>query len=102
MVTSSGSTADVDLLITTGGLVVRPDGHDRPGRSQRCANIGPGRSGDQPDEPPLAAAIFLHRHSSYDRAGSTKSTSGCVSLRAGDLAFVLTRIVPGEASFVIR
>ncbi|MGI9051893.1 MAG: hypothetical protein ACR2HQ_04475 [Ilumatobacteraceae bacterium] len=50
----------------------------------------------------MAAAIFLHRHSSYDRAGSTKSTSGCVSLRAGDLAFVLTRIVPGEASFVIR
>ena len=65
------------------------------------ANMGPSRSGDDPSEPPLAAAIFLHRHS-YDGAGDTRPTSGCVSLDAADLAFVLTRIVPGEAWFVIR
>ena len=65
------------------------------------ANMGPSRSGDDAGEPPLAAAIFLHRHS-YDGVGGTKATSGCVSLAAGDLAFVLTRIVPGEAWFVIR
>ena len=63
--------------------------------------MGPGRSGDDAGEPPLAAAIFLHRHS-YDGVGGTKATSGCVSLTAGDLTFVLTRIVPGEAWFVIR
>jgi len=65
------------------------------------ANMGPGRSGDEPGEPPLAAAIFLHRHS-YDTAGNSESTAGCVSLSEGDLTFVLTRIVPGEAYFVIR
>ena len=65
------------------------------------ANMGPARSGDDPGEPPLAAAIFLHRHS-YDAAGASKPTSGCVSLAAGDLATVLTRLVPGEAFFVIR
>lgn len=65
------------------------------------ANMGPNRSGDQPGEPPLAAAIFLHRHS-YDAAGNTKPTSGCVSLNANNLAFVLSRLVPGEAYFVIR
>ncbi len=65
------------------------------------ANMGPNRSGDAPDEPALAAAIFLHRHS-YDAAGNSKPTSGCVSLNASNLAAVLTRLVPGEAYFVIR
>lgn len=65
------------------------------------ANMGPARSGDQPGEPPLAAAIFLHRHS-YDAAGNSRPTSGCVSLSAADLSRVLTRLTPGEAYFVIR
>lgn len=65
------------------------------------ANMGPNRSGDDPTEPPLAAAIFLHRHS-YDAAGTSRPTSGCVSLAAGNLATVLTQLVPGEAWFVIR
>ena len=65
------------------------------------ANMGPNRSGDQSGEPAYAAAIFLHRFS-FDSAGNTKATSGCVSLGADDLATVLTRIVPGQAAFVIR
>jgi L,D-peptidoglycan transpeptidase YkuD (ErfK/YbiS/YcfS/YnhG family) len=65
------------------------------------ANMGPNRSGDQPGEPPYAAGIFLHRFS-YDANGNSKATHGCVSLSAGDLAFVLTRLVPGQAAFVIR
>ena len=65
------------------------------------ANMGPNRSGDDPSEPPLAAAIFLHRHS-YDGAGNSKPTSGCVSLNAANLATVITKLVPGEAYFVIR
>jgi L,D-peptidoglycan transpeptidase YkuD (ErfK/YbiS/YcfS/YnhG family) len=65
------------------------------------ANMGPNRSGDDPSEPPLAAAIFLHRHS-YDAAGNAKPTAGCVSLNADNLAFVLSRLVPGQAYFVIR
>jgi L,D-peptidoglycan transpeptidase YkuD (ErfK/YbiS/YcfS/YnhG family) len=65
------------------------------------ANMGPARSGDDPSEPPLAAAIFLHRHS-FDGNGNSRPTSGCVSLNAGNLATVLTRLVPGEAWFVIR
>ena len=65
------------------------------------ANMGPARSGDDPGEPPLAAAIFLHRHS-YDAAGNSKATAGCVSLNADNLAFVLQRLVPGQAYFVIR
>lgn len=65
------------------------------------ANMGPRRSGDQAGEPALAAAIFLHRHS-YDNAGATKPTAGCVSLAAGDLAAVLTALVPGQTYFVIR
>ena len=64
------------------------------------ANMGPGRSGDDPSEPPLAAAIFLHRHS-YDAAGNSKATAGCVSLGADNLAFVLQHLVPGQAYFVI-
>ena len=64
------------------------------------ANMGPNRSGDQPGEPALAAAIFLHRYS-LDANGNSKATAGCVSLAGGDLDFVLTRIVPGQAYFVI-
>jgi L,D-peptidoglycan transpeptidase YkuD (ErfK/YbiS/YcfS/YnhG family) len=65
------------------------------------ANMGPTRSGDQPGEPALAAAIFLHRHS-YNANGTTRATSGCVSLSTEDLARVLASLVPGEAYFVIR
>jgi L,D-peptidoglycan transpeptidase YkuD (ErfK/YbiS/YcfS/YnhG family) len=64
------------------------------------ANLGPDRSGDEPGEPPYAAAIFLHRHS-YS-GGVSRPTSGCVSLASGDLAAVLRRLVPGRAWFVIR
>jgi L,D-peptidoglycan transpeptidase YkuD (ErfK/YbiS/YcfS/YnhG family) len=64
------------------------------------ANLGPRRSGDQPGEPPYAAAIFLHRHS-YS-GGVSRPTSGCVSLAATDLAAVLRRLVPGRTWFVIR
>ncbi len=65
------------------------------------ANLGPNRSGDQPGEPPLAAAIFLHRNS-IDAAGNSRPTSGCVSLGNANLIFVLQRLVPGQAYFVIR
>ena len=65
------------------------------------ANMGPDRSGDQPGEPPYAAAIFLHRHT-YDGGGNARPTSGCVSLAAENLARVLPQLVPGEAWFVIR
>jgi L,D-peptidoglycan transpeptidase YkuD (ErfK/YbiS/YcfS/YnhG family) len=65
------------------------------------ANLGPNRSGDDPGEPPYAAAIFLHRHS-YDGNGASRPTSGCVSLAAGDLAVVLQRLVPGRTWFIIR
>jgi peptidoglycan hydrolase-like protein with peptidoglycan-binding domain len=65
------------------------------------ANMGPNRSGDAPGEPPLAAAIFLHRHS-YDAAGNTRPTSGCVSLNNASMIYVLQRLVPGQAYFVIR
>ncbi len=47
------------------------------------ANLDP-ISGDQAGEPPLAAAIFLHRHS-YATSGATRPTSGCVSLAYDDL-----------------
>ncbi len=65
------------------------------------ANMGPARSGDAPGEPALAAAIFLHRHS-YDGAGASRPTAGCVSLSATDLVAVLRQLVPGQAWFVIR
>jgi L,D-peptidoglycan transpeptidase YkuD (ErfK/YbiS/YcfS/YnhG family) len=65
------------------------------------ANVGPNRSGDEPGEIPYAAAIFLHRHS-YDGSGMSRPTSGCVSLAADDLAFVLQRLVPGRTWFIIR
>lgn len=64
------------------------------------ANMGPTRIGDEPGETPEAAAIFLHRHG-YTAGGATKPTSGCVSLSESDLAFVLTRLVPGDAWFAI-
>jgi len=64
------------------------------------ANMGPDRSGDQPGEVPHAAGIFLHRFS-YDAAGNSKPTSGCVSLAGDDLDAVLTALVPGQAWFVI-
>jgi L,D-peptidoglycan transpeptidase YkuD (ErfK/YbiS/YcfS/YnhG family) len=64
------------------------------------ANMGPDRSGDQPGEVPRAAAIFLHRFS-YDAAGNSRPTSGCVSLAGDDLDAVLRALVPGEAWFVI-
>ena len=64
------------------------------------ANLGPNRSGDQPGEAPLAAAIFLHRFS-YTVTGATKATSGCVSLSSVNLAAVLRALVPGQAYFVI-
>lgn len=65
------------------------------------ANMGPHRSGDDPGEPALAAAIFLHRYS-YTSTGATKPTSGCVSMSLTNLSAVLRRLVPGEAWFVIR
>jgi peptidoglycan hydrolase-like protein with peptidoglycan-binding domain len=65
------------------------------------ANMGPNRSGDALGEPALAAAIFLHRHS-FDAAGNSKPTSGCVSLGNTNLIYVLQRLVPGQAYFVIR
>jgi L,D-peptidoglycan transpeptidase YkuD (ErfK/YbiS/YcfS/YnhG family) len=64
------------------------------------ANLGPHRSGDEPGEPPYAAAIFLHRHSYTD--GVSRPTSGCVSLGPRNLALVLRWLVPGRAWFVIR
>ena len=64
------------------------------------ANMGPSRVGDEPGETPRAAAIFLHQHG-YTSSGATKPTSGCVSLAAADLAFVVRQLVPGEAWFVI-
>ena len=65
------------------------------------ANMGPNRSGDNAGEAPLAAAIFLHRHS-YDAAGNSRPTAGCVSLNNDNLIYVLQRLVPGQAYFVIR
>jgi L,D-peptidoglycan transpeptidase YkuD (ErfK/YbiS/YcfS/YnhG family) len=56
------------------------------------ANLDP-ISGDEPGEPPFAAAIFLHRHS-YAADGSTRGLSGCVSLSQGDLELTLRTIDP--------
>ena len=63
--------------------------------------MGPNRSGGRAGEPALAAAIFLH-HTSYDANGNSKPTSGCVSLNNTDLIYVLQRLRPGQAYFVIR
>jgi L,D-peptidoglycan transpeptidase YkuD (ErfK/YbiS/YcfS/YnhG family) len=56
------------------------------------ANMNP-ISGDAPGETPYAAAIFLHRHS-YNSNGSTKPTSGCVSLPYDDLAATIRLLDP--------
>lgn len=56
------------------------------------ANLDP-ISGDEPGEPPFAAAIFLHR-TSYASNGSSKPTSGCVSLGEQDLVDTLRGIDP--------
>ena len=56
------------------------------------ANLNP-ISGDEPGEAPLAAAIFLHRHS-YAADGSTRGLSGCVSLSQGELEHTLRTIDP--------
>lgn len=56
------------------------------------ANMDP-ISGDAPGETPYAAAIFLHRHS-YNSNGSTKPTSGCVSLAYNDLTAAIGRLDP--------
>jgi L,D-peptidoglycan transpeptidase YkuD (ErfK/YbiS/YcfS/YnhG family) len=58
------------------------------------ANMEPNVSGDAPGEAPYAAAIFLHRHS-YDAAGNTRPTAGCVSLSHADLVRVLAAMRPG-------
>lgn len=57
------------------------------------ANLDP-VSGDAPGEPPLAAAIFLHRFS-YSASGASKPTSGCVSLAQDHLEAALRLIDPG-------
>jgi L,D-peptidoglycan transpeptidase YkuD (ErfK/YbiS/YcfS/YnhG family) len=59
------------------------------------ANLDP-VFGDAFGEPPLAAAIFLHRHS-YDGAGATRATSGCVSLALAELVGVLRDLDPALA-----
>jgi L,D-peptidoglycan transpeptidase YkuD (ErfK/YbiS/YcfS/YnhG family) len=59
------------------------------------ANLDP-VFGDAFGEPPLAAAIFLHRHS-YDGAGATRPTSGCVSLAHPELVGVLRDLDPALA-----
>ncbi len=58
------------------------------------ANMDP-ISGDSPNEAgrAYAAAIFLHRHS-YSSNGSTRPTSGCVSLAYDDLARTITLLDP--------
>jgi L,D-peptidoglycan transpeptidase YkuD (ErfK/YbiS/YcfS/YnhG family) len=56
------------------------------------ANLDP-ISGDEPGESPLAAAIFLHRHS-YAADGSTRGLSGCVSLSQAELEDTLRTIDP--------
>lgn len=65
------------------------------------ANMGPNRSGDEPGETPRAAAIFLHRHS-RNADGSTRPTSGCVSLGNRHLGVVMRALRFGKAYFVIR
>ncbi len=63
------------------------------------ANMEPNVSGDAPGETPYAAAIFLHRFS-YDAAGLTKPTAGCVSLAHADLLSVL-RVMRSDVRFAI-
>jgi L,D-peptidoglycan transpeptidase YkuD (ErfK/YbiS/YcfS/YnhG family) len=56
------------------------------------ANLDP-VSGDEPGEPALAAAIFLHRHA-HSPAGSPNPTSGCVSLALEHLVPTLRELDP--------
>ncbi len=56
------------------------------------ANLDP-ISGDEPGEPPYAAAIFLHRHS-YSANGSTRPTSGCVSVAYDELVSTINLFDP--------
>lgn len=56
------------------------------------ANLDP-ISGDEPGEIPYAAAIFLHRHS-FRSDGSTRPTSGCVSVEYDDLTTILRLLDP--------
>ena len=102
------NTADYNRLVTrTAANCQSPDEYliNFQGAYSRAAligaNMGPNRSGDAHGEAPLAAAIFLHRHS-YDAAGNSRPTSGCVSLNNANLIYVLQRLVPGQAYFVIR
>jgi peptidoglycan hydrolase-like protein with peptidoglycan-binding domain len=102
------NTADYNRLVTrTAANCQSPDEFlvNFQGAYSRAAligaNMGSNRSGDAPGEAPLAAAIFLHRHS-YDAAGNSRPTSGCVSLNNSNLIYVLQRLVPGQAYFVIR
>lgn len=57
------------------------------------ANMEPNVSGDAPGETPYAAAIFLHRFS-FDAAGNSKATAGCVSLSHANLVNVLRSMRP--------
>lgn len=102
------NTPDYNMLVTrTAATCTSPDEYliNFQGAYSRAAligaNMGPDRSGDGAGEAPLAAAIFLHRHS-FDAAGNSKPTSGCVSLGNDNLIFVLQRLKPGEAYFVIQ
>lgn len=66
------------------------------------ANMDP-ISGDSPAEAgrAYAAAIFLHRHS-YTSSGTTKPTSGCVSLPQTQLAEIINLLDPTlEPTFAI-
>lgn len=56
------------------------------------ANLDP-ISGDAPGETPLAAAIFLHRHS-YAANQVPLGTSGCISLAMEDLVSTITLLDP--------
>jgi L,D-peptidoglycan transpeptidase YkuD (ErfK/YbiS/YcfS/YnhG family) len=58
------------------------------------ANMEPDVSGDAPGEAPYAAAIFLHRDS-YDSAGNSRPTAGCVSLSHADLITTLRAMRSG-------
>jgi L,D-peptidoglycan transpeptidase YkuD (ErfK/YbiS/YcfS/YnhG family) len=60
------------------------------------ANMEPDVSGDAPGEIPYASAIFLHRNTYVTgQSGTTKPTSGCVSLAQTDLTTVLKGLAAG-------
>jgi L,D-peptidoglycan transpeptidase YkuD (ErfK/YbiS/YcfS/YnhG family) len=64
------------------------------------ANLDP-ISGDQPGETPFASAIFLHRNSYATpgaSSGTTKPTSGCVSLAYPDLVDIVRLLDPTLAT----